>query len=417
MSKTALIVDDSPLARHVLGQLLADHGIEAATAPSAEEALEFLKHRRPDVVFMDHLMPGMGGFEALEAIKANPATATIPVMMYTSQEGELYVGQARALGAFGVLPKDLKPTEVTQVLRALKLVPGTPGSAAAAAGAGGPPPDPDASQRVKALLEELFYQQRYALREEIREGYLKAIATVQPPPDAGDDRSHARPEKAMWPRAVLLTLGLLIAILGTLYLQASRQLETERQRTAELLERNSELSGLASAAAEAIDARPIVPAQNSFDALEWAVNLSGQYRFGESPLNEQRAQQLNRLVQYLDESGFAGVIALEIHAGRFCMNYGEDGAWALAPDAMPAENCEQVAPSAAEAEPVSNRQSLAFANILAAADRGRGPQIRMSFQGDSQPILPYPALNSFVTAGEWNAVAAINQRIEIRLLQ
>jgi CheY-like chemotaxis protein len=46
--------------------------------------------------FMDHLMPGMDGFEAVSAIKNNPHTATIPIMMYTSQEGELYVGQARA---------------------------------------------------------------------------------------------------------------------------------------------------------------------------------------------------------------------------------------------------------------------------------------------------------------------------------
>jgi len=41
-------------------------------------------------------MPGMDGFEAVSAIKNNPHTATIPIMMYTSQEGELYVGQARA---------------------------------------------------------------------------------------------------------------------------------------------------------------------------------------------------------------------------------------------------------------------------------------------------------------------------------
>ena len=41
---------------------------------------------------MDHLMPGMDGFQAVQAIKNNPRTATIPIMMYTSQEGELYLG-------------------------------------------------------------------------------------------------------------------------------------------------------------------------------------------------------------------------------------------------------------------------------------------------------------------------------------
>ncbi|MFL2546576.1 MAG: response regulator [Candidatus Rariloculaceae bacterium] len=105
MAKTALIVDDSASARFVLGGMLEEQALSVDTAASGEEALEYLRHGRPDVIFMDHMMPGMDGFQALEAIKENPATATIPVMMYTSQEGEVYVGQARALGAIGVLPK------------------------------------------------------------------------------------------------------------------------------------------------------------------------------------------------------------------------------------------------------------------------------------------------------------------------
>ena len=71
---------------------------------------------------MDHLMPGMDGFQALQAIKNNPRTATIPIMMYTSQEGELYLGQARALGAVGVLPKQIKHADVSKVLYQLHLV-------------------------------------------------------------------------------------------------------------------------------------------------------------------------------------------------------------------------------------------------------------------------------------------------------
>mgnify|MGYP001248739291 FL=1 len=92
--------------------MLADQDLRVETAESAEAALLFLATHRPDVIFMDHMMPGMDGFQAVKAIKENPATATIPVMMYTSQSGELYVGQARALGAVGVLPKQIKPVEV-----------------------------------------------------------------------------------------------------------------------------------------------------------------------------------------------------------------------------------------------------------------------------------------------------------------
>jgi CheY-like chemotaxis protein len=65
----------------------------------------------------------MDGFQAVQAIKSDVQTATIPLMMYTSQEGELYVSQARALGAIGVLPKTVRPVDVSRVLYQLHLLP------------------------------------------------------------------------------------------------------------------------------------------------------------------------------------------------------------------------------------------------------------------------------------------------------
>ena len=124
MSKTALIVDDSKSARVVLKRILEAHDLDVDTAESAEDALDYLIKSRPDVIFMDHLMPGMDGFEAVSAIKKNPETATIPIMMYTSQEGEVYVGQARALGAVGVLPKKVAHVEVSKVLKSLHIIGG-----------------------------------------------------------------------------------------------------------------------------------------------------------------------------------------------------------------------------------------------------------------------------------------------------
>jgi CheY-like chemotaxis protein len=121
--KRALIVDDSRSARVILSRMLEQHGMVVDTAESAEQALEYLQRSRPDVIFMDHLMPGMDGFQAVKAIKADPLTATIPLMMYTSQEGELYVSQARALGAVGVLPKTVRPVDVSRILYQLHLLP------------------------------------------------------------------------------------------------------------------------------------------------------------------------------------------------------------------------------------------------------------------------------------------------------
>src|SRR5579871_4915269 len=108
--------------------MLEKYDIEVDMADSAEAAIEYLKHDRPDAIFMDHQMPGMDGLQAVKVIKSDPQTAMIPIMMYTSQAGELYVGQARALGAMGVLPKQVRPVDVSKVLYELHLLPDRRGS-------------------------------------------------------------------------------------------------------------------------------------------------------------------------------------------------------------------------------------------------------------------------------------------------
>jgi len=121
-SKRALVVDDSKSARAFLSRILERHEISVDGADSAEAAIDYLTRNKPDVIFMDHMMPGMDGFQAVQSIKNNPRTCAIPILMYTSQEGDLYLGQARALGAEGVLPKQIKQADVTKMLYQLRLV-------------------------------------------------------------------------------------------------------------------------------------------------------------------------------------------------------------------------------------------------------------------------------------------------------
>src|SRR5262249_31524903 len=78
--KRALIVDDSKSARVFLSRILEKYEIDVDSAENAEAAIEYLGHHRPDVIFMDHMMPGMDGFQAVQAIKNNPRTAMIPIM-------------------------------------------------------------------------------------------------------------------------------------------------------------------------------------------------------------------------------------------------------------------------------------------------------------------------------------------------
>ena len=121
-AKRALVVDDSKSARAFLSRILERHEFAVDAAESAEQAIDYLTRHKPDVIFMDHMMPGMDGFQAVQSIKNNPRTSTIPILMYTSQEGDLYLGQARALGAEGVLPKQIKQSDVTKMLYQLRLV-------------------------------------------------------------------------------------------------------------------------------------------------------------------------------------------------------------------------------------------------------------------------------------------------------
>lgn len=115
--KRALIVDDSKSARFGLKKLLEKYGIEADFAASAGDALNFLAVHQTDVVFMDHLMPGMDGFEATRAIKGNRATAHLPIVMCTSKEGSEYHEQARAAGAMAILTKPAPPEQLETVLK------------------------------------------------------------------------------------------------------------------------------------------------------------------------------------------------------------------------------------------------------------------------------------------------------------
>jgi CheY-like chemotaxis protein len=121
-TKRALVVDDSKSARAFLSRILERHEIAVDAADSAEAAIDYLTRHKPDVIFMDHMMPGMDGFQAVQFIKNDPRTCAIPILMYTSQEGDLYLGQARALGAAGVLPKQIKQADVTKMLFQLRLV-------------------------------------------------------------------------------------------------------------------------------------------------------------------------------------------------------------------------------------------------------------------------------------------------------
>ena len=80
-----LVVDDSPTDLHLITGYLNNNGYTTMAVTSGEEALAKVGLDRPDLILMDIVMPGMNGYEATRALRKNPDTAAIPVMIISSK--------------------------------------------------------------------------------------------------------------------------------------------------------------------------------------------------------------------------------------------------------------------------------------------------------------------------------------------
>jgi DNA-binding NarL/FixJ family response regulator len=112
-----LIVDDHPVTREGLHAALdVEGGVEViGEAGSGEQAIEDAGSLRPDVVFMDVRMPGMGGIEAARAIRqASPDTK---VILVTVDESRASISEAIQAGVSGYLLKDTSPDELVNAAR------------------------------------------------------------------------------------------------------------------------------------------------------------------------------------------------------------------------------------------------------------------------------------------------------------
>jgi CheY-like chemotaxis protein len=82
--KLILLVDDSKFMRRVNERALARAGYDVATASDGEEALQIARTRIPDLILLDMLLPKLGGQEVLQALRRDPFTASIPVVVLSS---------------------------------------------------------------------------------------------------------------------------------------------------------------------------------------------------------------------------------------------------------------------------------------------------------------------------------------------
>jgi signal transduction histidine kinase/DNA-binding response OmpR family regulator len=109
-----LVVDDEKATRELIARGLEKEGFRLMAAASGEEALQLARERKPDVISLDVLMPGMDGWMVLRALKADPLTAPIPVVM-VSMLDDRDVGHA--LGASDYLTKPFDRQRLVNALR------------------------------------------------------------------------------------------------------------------------------------------------------------------------------------------------------------------------------------------------------------------------------------------------------------
>ncbi|HME41127.1 MAG TPA: response regulator [Steroidobacteraceae bacterium] len=455
--KRALVVDDSKSARVILSRMLEKYDIEVDMAEAAEQAIEYLKNNRPDAIFMDHLMPGMDGLQAVQAIKGNPQTAMIPIMMYTSQEGELYVGQARALGAMGVLPKQVRPVDVSKVLYELHLLPdrrdmteaalapveldaaapvdrgasvdraapaaNAPVAIAAAA------PGPDWGRRLESVLKDQAADVRrfivasldsFASRivSDVRNSMPAPAVEPLPAPPA------VRAARPVWPWAAGIAAACLVAAAFAVSWQNARD---------DLAKSRAEAAGLKSANAELQQARTDLSAMVKDLTAALAVPAAGNQAasgagapaavfaprvepvpYGEIPFDRSRLDVLRDLLSKLEAQGFRGVVKITSLAGLYCLSGNAAEGYVPAGPSLLAGKCDVVGNPLDESLSGQQRQSLAFANLIAGVRQRTAGAISVAIEnaGSAHPIVPYPPRGEALTAGEWNRAAAANNRVE-----
>jgi two-component system OmpR family response regulator len=115
-----LIIDDDADIRMIAGMTLTRlGGMEVVEAASGAEGVRRAAQERPDVILLDMMMPIMDGSETLSALRAQPATATTPVIFLTAKAVHVEVERMRELGAAGVLIKPFDPRTLSGDVLAL----------------------------------------------------------------------------------------------------------------------------------------------------------------------------------------------------------------------------------------------------------------------------------------------------------
>ena len=114
MSKKILVVDDEPFVLRSLTYVLTKNGYEAYTASDGDEALKVLDKIKPDIMFLDVMMPKFSGYEVLRRIRENPDFDSIYIIMLSAKSQDRDREKSLALGANEFMTKPFSPSRILQ---------------------------------------------------------------------------------------------------------------------------------------------------------------------------------------------------------------------------------------------------------------------------------------------------------------
>lgn len=115
--KTILVIEDQPIMRHKTVTILKMEGYDVLEAPNGKEGIRLAREELPDLILCDIMMPECDGYDVLQAVRLNRATATTPFVFFSAKGEKPDVRAGMNLGADDYL---VKPTPRTDLLEALE---------------------------------------------------------------------------------------------------------------------------------------------------------------------------------------------------------------------------------------------------------------------------------------------------------
>ncbi len=114
MAKKILVVDDTPFIVRSLTFVLKKQGYETISATDGEEALTKIQEEKPDLVFLDVMMPKKTGFEVCQEVRADPEMGDLYIIMLTARGQEADRERGLRLGVNEFMTKPFSPSKVIE---------------------------------------------------------------------------------------------------------------------------------------------------------------------------------------------------------------------------------------------------------------------------------------------------------------